>query len=89
MVYLVVMLLDLYGFILLCWLILNWLIRFNIVNVYNESVMNVVHTLNKLIYVPLRFIRKYVPRLNGLDLSMLILLILIRFIRYVVIYYFA
>ncbi|WP_088415396.1 YggT family protein [Wolbachia endosymbiont of Wuchereria bancrofti] len=87
-IYLLNMLLDLYSFILICWIILDWLIKLNVVNMYNEVVSNVMHTLNRLTYPPLKVIRKYVRPLNGLDLSIMVLLIAIHFVKYIMTYYF-
>nr|WP_225536192.1 YggT family protein [Wolbachia endosymbiont of Mansonella ozzardi] len=82
------MLFNLYSFILICWVALNWLIKFNIVNMYNEVVSNIMHTLNRLTHPPLKVIRKYIRPFNGLDLSVMILLIAIHFVKYTINYYF-
>ncbi|MDR0773314.1 MAG: YggT family protein [Wolbachia pipientis] len=44
-----------------------------------------MHTLN---WLPLKIIRRYIPPFNGLDLSIMILLITIHFVKYTVAYYF-
>ncbi|EAL58255.1 YGGT family protein [Wolbachia endosymbiont of Drosophila ananassae] len=88
MIYLLNTLLDLYSFILICWVVLNWLIKLNMVNIYNEIVSSIMHILNQLTYPPLKIIRRYIPPFNGLDLSIMILLIAIRFVQYTMNYYF-
>ncbi|WP_341818369.1 MULTISPECIES: YggT family protein [unclassified Wolbachia] len=87
-IYLLNTLLDFYSFILICWIILDLLIRLNIVNVYNDTVNRIMRTLNQLTYPPLKIIRRYIPPFNGLDLSIMILLIAIRFVQYTMNYYF-
>ncbi|MDX5495143.1 MULTISPECIES: YggT family protein [Rickettsiales] len=87
-IYLLNTLLDLYSFILICWIVLDLLIRLNIVNVYNDTVNRIMRTLNQLTYPPLKIIRRYIPPFNGLDLSIMILLITIHFVKYTVAYYF-
>ncbi|MCA4774094.1 YggT family protein [Wolbachia endosymbiont of Mansonella perstans] len=87
-IYLFNMLFDLYSFILMCWVALNWLIKLNIVNMYNEVVSNIMHTLNRLVHPPLKVIRKYIRPFNGLDLSVMILLIAIHSVKYTINYYF-
>ncbi|WP_395463051.1 YggT family protein [Wolbachia endosymbiont of Cantharis cryptica] len=87
-IYLLNMLLDLYSFILICWIVLNWLVKLNVVNMYNEVVSNIMHTLNRLTHPPLKVIRRYIPPFNGLDLSVMVLLIAIHFVKYTITYYF-
>ncbi|WP_265025924.1 YggT family protein [Wolbachia endosymbiont (group A) of Bibio marci] len=87
-IYLLNTLLDFYSFILICWIILDLLIRLNIVNVYNDTVNRIMRTLNQLTYPLLKIIRRYIPPFNGLDLSIMILLIAIRFVQYTMNYYF-
>jgi len=87
-IYLLNTLFDLYSFILICWIALNWLIKFNVVNMYNEVVSNIMHTLNRLTHPPLKVIRRYIRPFNGLDLSVMILLIAIHFVKYTINYYF-
>ncbi|WP_341808958.1 YggT family protein [Wolbachia endosymbiont (group E) of Neria commutata] len=87
-IYLINTLLDLYSFLLICWIILNWLIKLNMINIYNEIISSIMRTLNQLTHPPLKFIRRYIPTFNGLDLSIMILLITIHFVKYTIIYYF-
>ncbi|KLT23042.1 YGGT family protein [Wolbachia endosymbiont of Armadillidium vulgare str. wVulC] len=87
-IYLLNLLLDLYSFILICSVVLDLLIKLNVVNMYNEVVSNIMQTLNRLTYPPLKVIRRYIQPFNGLDLSVMILLIMIHFVKYTVTYYF-
>ncbi|MEY2393526.1 YggT family protein [Wolbachia endosymbiont of Tettigetta isshikii] len=87
-IYLLNTLFDLYSFILICWIALSWLIKINVVNMYNEVVSNIMHILNRLTHPPLNAIRRYIRPFNGLDLSVMILLIAIHFVKYTINYYF-
>ncbi|AWW50848.1 YggT family protein [Wolbachia endosymbiont of Folsomia candida] len=87
-IYLINTLLELYSFILIGWIVLNWLVKLNIVNIYNDVINRVMYTLNQLTHPPLKFIRRYIPKFNGLDLSIMILLIAIHFVKYTINYYF-
>ncbi|MGL9725473.1 MAG: YggT family protein [Wolbachia sp.] len=87
-IYLLNLLLDLYSFIVIFSIVLDLLVKFNVVNMYNEVVSNIIHILNRLIYPPLKVIRRYIRSFNGLDLSIMILLIMIHFVKYTITYYF-
>lgn len=77
-------LLGLFVFILVFFGILQLLIAFNVVNRHNQ----VVYTLSDMFYritePLLRPIRRRIGLYNGLDLSPLILIIIIYFIRIVI-----
>ncbi|CCE77099.1 MULTISPECIES: YggT family protein [Wolbachia] len=87
-IYLLNLLLDLYSFILICSVALDLLIKLNVVNMYNEIVSSIMQTLNRLTHPPLKVIRRYIQPFNGLDLSVMILIIAIHFVKYTITYYF-
>ena len=66
-------------------IILSWLINFNVINGHNQFVATVWRMANALTEPFLRPIRRFLPPLGGLDLSPLVLLLLIQFVRYGVI----
>ena len=78
-------LLGLYVFILIVTAIMSWLVAFSVINVRNDVVRQVLHTLDLLTEPALRPIRRFVPPLGGLDLSFLVLFILIQLVRVVII----
>jgi YggT family protein len=84
---LVMMILNLYGFMLLVWIILSLLITFNIINPYQPFVKMVSDVLYRLTEPVLRFVRRFVPTIGGVDLSPIAVFIAIRFIEYTIIYY--
>jgi len=63
----------------------SWLIAFNVINPYNQFVRTVWQALNALTEPLLRPIRRYMPDLGGIDLSPVVLLLAIFFVRSVVI----
>lgn len=81
--------LVLYNTMVFTWVILQLLISFNILNYYNHIVKKVLFFLMRLVEPPLKIIRRYVPSTIGnVDISPLILLLLINFLRYTLGYYF-
>lgn len=75
------MLLNLYMWALVVSAVLSWLIAFNVVNSHNRIVHIVGDFLYRITEPALRPIRRIVPPMNGLDLSPLILIFVIWFLR--------
>jgi YggT family protein len=71
--------LKIYIFVLLASVIMSWLIYFNVINTRNRFVYMVVDVLNRLTEPVLRPVRRFLPNLGGLDLSVLVVLLLIWF----------
>lgn len=61
--------------------ILSWLILFNVVNTRNQIVYAIADTLYKLTEPLLRPIRRVLPDLGGIDISPIILIIGLMFLR--------
>jgi YggT family protein len=77
----IVLALDIYWWIIIGAAIFSWLYAFNVVNPRNEFVGMIGHMLFKMTDPALRPIRRYLPDLGGIDISPIILLLLIFFIR--------
>lgn len=73
--------LDLYALCLLVYVIMSWLVAFNIINSYQPLVQTINGFLGRLIEPAVRHIRRYVPPFNGLDLSVIILFLAVRFVQ--------
>jgi len=71
----------LYIWILFLAVIASWLINFNVINTSNRVVYMIVDTLYKLTEPALRPIRRLLPNMGGLDLSPVVLILLLYFIR--------
>src|SRR5205807_4493964 len=79
--------LELYIWILIAAAIFSWLVAFNVVNVRN-SVVGMIGDFLYLITEPaLRPIRNVMPNLGGIDISPVILILIMLFIRYCIALY--
>jgi YggT family protein len=77
----VVLALDLYWWIIIASAIFSWLYAFNVVNPRNQFVGTIGNMLYKLTEPALRPIRRFMPDLGGIDISPIILLLILFFIR--------
>jgi YggT family protein len=80
--------LGLYNTILTVWVIISLLIYFGIVNSYQPVVSKIMYFLNGLILPVLERIRKFVPTIGGVDISVVVLYLLITFITNILYTYF-
>lgn len=84
--------LSLYSYILMAYIILSVLISFKIVNAYQPIVRKISMILERLCEPALRPIQKYVYKffgdLGGFDISPIILILFINFLRNSLYYYF-
>jgi YggT family protein len=71
----------LYVYVLIASAILSWLVTFNIVNTRNPVVAMIGETLYRLTEPALRPIRRFMPNLGGVDLSPLVLILGLLFLR--------
>jgi YggT family protein len=79
--------LQLYIYLLVAAAVLSWLIAFNVVNVRNQFVGMVADFLYRITEPALRPIRNVMPNLGGIDISPVILIFIIIFIRYIILLY--
>lgn len=70
-----------YIYLLIGSAIMSWLMAFNVVNVQNKVVYTVVSLLYRVTEPVLRPIRRVVPNLGGIDISPIILILLLYFVR--------
>ena len=78
---------QLYIYVLIAAAVLSWLIAFNVVNMRNQFVAMVADFLYRITEPALRPIRSVMPNLGGIDISPVILIFIIIFIRYVILLY--
>jgi YggT family protein len=76
--------LELYIYLLVAAAVFSWLIAFNVVNTRNQFVGMVSEFLYRITEPALRPIRRRMPNFGGIDISPLILVFIIIFIRYVI-----
>jgi YggT family protein len=79
--------LQLYIYLIIAAAVLSWLIAFNVVNTRNQFVAMVADFLYRITEPALRPIRNMVPNMGGIDISPVILILIIIFIRYVIALY--
>ena len=83
----ILIVLDLYVWLLIASAILSWLIAFNVVNTRNQFVAAVAEFLYRITEPVLAPIRRFMPSLGGLDISPIIVILIIMFIQRVITYY--
>jgi YggT family protein len=83
----VLIVLDLYVWLLIASAILSWLVAFNVVNTRNQFVSAVAEFLYRITEPVLAPIRNVLPNFGGLDISPIILILIIMFIQRVITYY--
>ena len=81
---LVLMILQLYVYVIIIGAVLSWLIAFGVVNIRNDFVRAVWNLFLALTEPFLRPIRKFLPNTGGIDISPIILLLAIMFIQWVI-----
>ena len=79
--YLVLQVLKLYSYVVIANVIISWLIAFNILNTSNRFVYSVLDVSYKLTSPPLNFIRRYLPNLGSIDISPVVLILGLMFLR--------
>jgi YggT family protein len=76
--------LQLYDYVIIAAAILSWLVAFNVVNRNNDFVRSILSLVTALTEPLLRPIRGAIPNFGGIDISPVILLLLIFFIQRVI-----
>ncbi|MGN6670448.1 MAG: YggT family protein [Candidatus Nucleicultricaceae bacterium] len=72
---------HLYTWAIIIYVILSWLLMFNIVNAQNKFVSLVVETLFRITEPLLGAIRRVLPNMGGLDLSPIVLILGLYFLE--------
>jgi YggT family protein len=83
----VLLILQIYIWLLIASAVLSWLVAFNVVNTRNQVVAMVGDFLYRLTEPLLRPIRRMLPNLGGIDVSPVILILLILLLENVIIRY--
>ena len=71
----------LYIWVLIINALISWLVAFNVLNTSNRFVYSVLEVSYRLTAPPLNFIRKFLPNLGPIDISPVILILVLMFIR--------
>jgi len=83
----VLLILQIYIWLLIASAVLSWLIAFNVVNTRNQVVAMVADFLFRITEPVLRPIRQMMPNLGGIDVSPVILILLILLIENIIVRY--
>ena len=77
----IVMVVDLYIWVIIASAVLSWLIAFGVVNTSNRFVYTLGDMLHRLTEPALRHLRQIVPNLGGIDILSVILILGLIFIK--------
>ena len=77
----VLIVLQLYTYVIITAVIASWLVGFGILNTYNQIARTIIRALNDLTEPVFRPIRRVIPPFGGLDLSPMIALLIIIFLQ--------
>ena len=72
---------ELYIWVIIAEVVISWLIAFNVINTRNSFVAQVREFLWRVTDPALRPIRNVLPNLGGIDISPLVLILLLVFLR--------
>lgn len=78
---LVSQLIEFYIWIIIASAVLSWLVAFDVVNMRNRFVFLFGDALNRLTEPAYRRIRRYLPDMGGIDLSPIVLIFGLMFLR--------
>ncbi|CCJ05804.1 YggT family protein [Methylocystis sp. SC2] len=81
MVKLLLTIIDIYWWILLATVVVSWLTAFDVINMRSNVAYSIWKWLNAMTEPLLGPIRSVLPSVGGLDISPLILLLLMQFLR--------
>jgi YggT family protein len=81
LIILIDMVLNLYMWVLIASAILSWLVAFNVINTRNRVVYAIGDFLYRITEPVLRPIRRFLPNFGGVDLSPVVLILLLIFLR--------
>ena len=80
---------TIYLWIIIVNAVLSWLVAFNILNTQNRFVFSVLDATYKLTDPALNKIRRFIPTFGSIDISPVILILILMFLRNIVFEIFA
>ena len=80
---------TIYLWIIIINAILSWLVAFNILNTQNRFVFSVLDATYKMTDPALNKIRRYIPTFGSIDVSPVVLILILMFLRNVIFEIFA
>ena len=80
---------TIYLWIIIINAVLSWLVAFNILNTQNRFVFSILDATYKLTDPALNKIRRFIPTFGSIDISPVILILLLMFLRNIIFEIFA
>ena len=80
---------TIYLWIIIINAVLSWLVAFNILNTQNRFVFSVLDATYKMTDPALNKIRRFIPTFGSIDISPIILILLLMFLRNIIFEIFA
>ena len=74
---------SIYLFVLLVWVVMSWLLAFNVLNHRSPVVAMLSDFLYRVTEPALRPIRRFIPHLGGIDISPVVLILILYFFQLV------
>ena len=87
LLYLLIQIINLFQFVLVVYIVLTWLVNFNIINTGNRFVYNILDALYRLCEPSLTFVRRYLPTFCAIDLSPIVVYLGLLFLKSLLIEY--
>ena len=81
LIHLVDFVISLYTWVLIIAVAMSWLVAFNVLNTRQRFVYLAVDMLNRVTEPVLRPIRRFLPDMGGLDISPIVLILILFFVR--------
>lgn len=81
MLFLIYQIIGIYMWCLIIVVVMSWLTSFNVINTQNRFVCQVYDFLYRITEPALRPIRRWIPDLGGIDVSPVVLILLLVFVR--------
>jgi len=78
---LLLLILNMYTWIIIAAVIASWLVNFGVINIHNQFARMVVSTLYALTEPVFGLVRRVIPAFGGLDLSPVVVLLVIFFLE--------
>jgi YggT family protein len=85
LIWLILTIIDIYFWVVIGSAVMSWLIAFNVINIRNPYVGMIWDTLMRLTEPALAPIRRLLPSLGGIDISPVILLLGLQFLRHLIV----
>ena len=80
---------SIYIWVLIINAILSWLVAFNVLNTNNRFVYSILDVTYRLTAPPLNYIRRFLPNLGSVDISPIVLILALLFLRNLIFEMFA